>query len=164
MPDDTRVDLRPTTTGDLPAVLSWERHRDNASYVQAWPEERHRAALTDPSRRHFMIEADGRSVGYVILCGVEGAKPAVELLRIVVAEKGRGFGRAAVDRVVRHAFGRLRAREVWLDVVAHNHRARHVYESCGFAVDPSADLQVEIRGVSTPLVKMTLLSEASAGR
>jgi RimJ/RimL family protein N-acetyltransferase len=112
--------------------------------------------VTDAGQRHLVIEVGGRPVGYVILGGVEPPAASVELRRIVVAEKGRGVGRAAVARVARYAFRDLGAREVWLEVVADNHRARHVYRHCGFEVDPTANLSIEIQGVTRPLVKMTL--------
>lgn len=150
------VSLRPTQGGDLARVLAWERHPDNAPWVQAWPEAQHRSALSDPGQRHLMIELAGRPVGYVILAGVEPGGESVELRRIVVAEKGKGVGRSAVAHVARYAFRTLGAREMWLDVVVDNGRARHVYETCGFEVDPEADLSVEIQGVKRRLVKMTL--------
>ncbi len=155
-PHALRVSLRPTTAADLTVVTKWERHPDNAAYVEVWPYGRHLAALSDPAMKHFVVECDGTPVGFVILAGVAGARPVVEFRRIVVAEKGRGIGQAAVAHVVRYAFDELDAREVWLDFAVRNSRAAHVYEKCGFRVDPNADLWAEIDGRRTRLVKMTL--------
>lgn len=143
--------------------MTWEKHPENAAFVEVWPEARHRAALADASIRYFVIETGGRGIGFVILAGVEGNRPSVEFRRIVVAEKGRGFGTAAVRAVVRHCFETLGAEEVWLDFVEHNTRARHVYTACGFRETPGPRRWAKIAGRRTPLVVMGLSREAFAG-
>lgn len=50
----------------------------------------------------------------------------------MVAEKGRGHGRAALRLVKERAFGELGAHRLWLDVKEENARARRLYESEGF--------------------------------
>lgn len=151
-----RVTLRATSNDDVPVVQAWERHPENAAFVQVWSKDRHRRALTDPTQRHLILETGDRAVGFVILAGIGGAGSVVEFRRIVVVEKGRGIGKAAVARVLEYAFDELDASEVWLDFVEHNTRARHVYEKYGFRADPTARLSTEIDGERVPLVKMTL--------
>jgi len=53
-------------------------------------------------------------------------------MRIVVTDKGKGYGRAAVRAIKRYAFDSLSAHRLWLDVKEHNTRARAVYEKEGF--------------------------------
>jgi RimJ/RimL family protein N-acetyltransferase len=137
-------------------VCAWERDPENAQFVQVWPEELHRAALIDPTQRHLVIEAGGRAVGFVILAGLDGVNPVVEFRRVVVAEKGRGIGQATVALVVQYSFTELGAREVWLDFVEHNARARYIYEKLGFRVDPQAEIWVAVLGRQTRLIKMIL--------
>jgi diamine N-acetyltransferase len=150
------IRLRPTAVEDVPTVIAWERDPENAAFVVAWPEYSHRGALQDPTFRHFMIEVGERSVGFLILAGIADAVPVVEFRRIVVAEKGRGIGRTAVAETVRYAFEGLDASAIWLDFVHDNTRARRVYESLGFRVDPDARLSAVINGERKQLVKMTL--------
>lgn len=150
------VRLRPTRADDLPTVVDWERRPENAAFVVVWSPDRHRAALTDPTCRHLVIEGGGRPVGYVILSDVAGRQPVVEFRRIVVADKGRGFGKAAVAAVLEHAFEDLDASQVWLDFVAHNDRAARVYAKAGFRIDPTADAWAIIDGERTRLVKMSI--------
>ena len=153
------ISFRPTATADLDAVTAWERHPDTVAYVVVWPRDRHLIALRHPTMRQLIVACGGRSVGFVILAGVDGPRPVVELRRIVIAEKGRGIGQAAVALVTRYAFDELDAAEVWLDVAAYNSRAAHVYAKCGFRIDSTADLWGEIAGRRTRLVKMTLSRE-----
>jgi len=61
-----------------------------------------------------------------------GSNHAIELLRITIAEQGRGFGRAALRLVKLAAFELLGAHRLSLDVRGHNARAQRLYDSEGF--------------------------------
>lgn len=131
------VSLRPTTENDLDFVVRTEEDEDNSAYVNVWSREQHGSAITDPDMAHFIVAAadDGRAVGYVILSRRPGLNHAIELVRITMAEQGRGYGRAALRLVKQAAFERLGAHRLWLDVGDHNVRAQRLYESEGFVRD-----------------------------
>lgn len=128
------VTLRRTTEPDLPYVLSAQSADDNSRFITLWPEALHRAALTDSGVEHLIVESapSSRPVGFVILRGLKDEARSLELKRIVVTDKGSGYGRAAVRAIKQRAFGALLAHRLWLDVKAHNARARAVYEKEGF--------------------------------
>ena len=136
MPGDV-IRLRPTTPADLDWVLAAEGHPDNRPFVTQWTRKQHEATLEHPDTRHLIVEnaADGHPVGYVILAGLARPRDGVELRRIVVTEKGKGFGRATLRRVKTMALNDLRTRRLWLDVRANNPRAKRLYEAEGFAVE-----------------------------
>jgi diamine N-acetyltransferase len=131
------VKLRPCLPVDLPFVLAAERHTNNLAYVGQWSFEQHQAALEDPDKAHFILEeADQpRRVGYAILEGLQDANGSILLRRIVVTEKGRGFGRAALQQLKQVVFETYRAHRFWLDVKAFNPRARNLYEREGFVLE-----------------------------
>ena len=128
------IELRRTTAYDLPYVLAAEGDEENRRFVVVWPEEKHRAALDDPDIAHLLIASKphGQPVGFVILAGLQGEHRSIEFMRIVVTEKGKGYGRAAVRAIQRYAFETLSAHRLWLDVKEHNTRARAVYDKEGF--------------------------------
>jgi diamine N-acetyltransferase len=128
------IDLRRTTEHDLPYVLSAEGDDDSRRFVAVWPEEKHRAALDDTNMEHLIIESTPhrQPIGFVILAGLQGGNRSIEFMRIVVTDKGKGYGRAAVRAIKRHAFDTLSAHRLWLDVKEHNTRARAVYAKEGF--------------------------------
>lgn len=127
------VRLRPTTEADLDWVTELEGRPENARFVIAWPRARHRAAIGDRSMAHWIVgDATERPVGYVILSQVREHAPSVELVRLVIADKGRGYGRATLERVDEFAFDRLHAHRLWLDVFEDNHRARRIYRAAGY--------------------------------
>jgi diamine N-acetyltransferase len=123
--------LRPTREDDLDFVVAAEADPDNAPFLAPSPRGDHLRFMADPLQRHLIAEADGRAVGFALLrLHPEGR--AVELRRIAVTEKGRGYGRATLALAIRAAFEEHGAHRLWLDVKPHNERARSLYRSAGF--------------------------------
>lgn len=152
------LSLCPTTERDLDAVVAAERCPDAAPFVEVWPRARHARALSDPDIAHLTLVTEGRRVGFAILAGLAEPRRAVELRRIVVAERGQGFGRAALREIVTLAFGRLGARRLWLDVKPSNTRARALYLSEGF-VEEDAGVGVHAQpGAPGALIVMAKLA------
>jgi diamine N-acetyltransferase len=100
---------------------------------------------------------EGRRLGYVILRGVGEPDRSVELLRIVVAEPGRGVGRAALRLVKQLAFDEYGAHRLWLDVVPMNVGARALYASEGFAEEGVMREAARRAGGFVDLVLMSML-------
>ncbi len=128
------VELRQTALNDLPYVYSAERDDDTSRFINVWPEDEHRAALRDEDIQHLIVESElhAQRIGFVILAGLQGENRSIEFMRIVVTEKGQGYGRATLRAVKRHAFDTLSAHRLWLDVKAQNTRARGLYTQEGF--------------------------------
>ncbi len=131
------IRLRPTQCEDLDFVLAAEQSEENRAFVGQWTREQHAAALEDRDMAHFIVErtADERRVGYIILAGLHNVNQSIEFRRIVVTEKGQGYGRAALRLVKQLAFETLGAHRLWLDVKDHNQRAQGVYLAEGFVVE-----------------------------
>ncbi len=93
--------------------------------------------MADATIAHWVLEdADGRaSVGFVILRSL--GTESIELKRIAISDKGRGYGRDAMRLVKEAAFGDLGANRLWLDVYDFNERAQAVYEAEGFVIERS---------------------------
>jgi diamine N-acetyltransferase len=156
---DRVLTLRPTTPDDLDRVVSLEATADTVEWLcdtgRAW----HERALSDPDQEHLVAEEDGVVVGFGVLVGLRTGDGAIELRRMAVdpAVRGRGQGRALLRAAIDRAHDRHDARRVWLDVKAHNRRARALYESEGFApTETIADAVTEADGTTSDLVVMVL--------
>ena len=126
------MDLREPTRSEAGMIAAWERHPDNEPFIVAWDEEQHVAAFGDPDLRYFILDDGGLPVGFVLLAGLAGGNGAVEFRRIVVMEKGRGYGRSAVEAIKQYCFEVLGVHRLWLDVFEENIRAQSLYQSAGF--------------------------------
>ncbi len=149
-----RVTLRATTEADLPFVLETE---GATAFVRHWTAEEHRALLRDPHSAHWIIEAQDRPVGYLILRGLGMSDRCIELKRINVAERGQGWGRESLRLLKKVVFEELGAHRLWLDVMAHNERARRLYLSEGFV--PEGTMREALRADDryVDLVLMSIL-------
>lgn len=128
------IELRPTQIADLDFVRDTERHPDNAPFILQWTRSQHTEALNHPDIDHQIIVrvSDRAPVGYVILCGLEDLHCSLELKRLVIAEKGQGYGKQALHLIQTQAFEQYEAHRLWLDVKDFNARAYHLYQRVGF--------------------------------
>jgi len=151
--------LRRTDETDLDFVVGAESHLDNRSFILPWTRERHRAALSDPDIEHCIVEenAGRRPVGIVILMDLRSPHQSIEFRRLVITEKGKGYGRAALRLVKDLAFEELGAHRLWLDVMDHNPRARALYESEGFVVEGTLRECVRVDGDFRSLHVLSML-------
>jgi diamine N-acetyltransferase len=129
-----RLRLRPTMLSDLDFVISVERDSHNLPFITPWERTQHEGAVRFPDFRHFIVEGgEGFApIGFVILQGCRNPHGSVELKRVVLQPKGRGYGRACVRLLKQMAFRDLHAHRFWLDVKALNTRAQSLYASEGF--------------------------------
>ena len=159
------IQIRPTQVDDLAFVLQAEHDPANAPFVEQWPHDRHVAALTDSDFAHCIVErrSDGQSIGYIILAGLKNVHQSLEFRRLVIADKGHGYGRAAVRVVKQVAFEQYRAHRLWLDVRAHNRRAQQLYQSEGFVIEGTLRECVKVDDHFESLVIMSLLCSEFSG-
>jgi ribosomal protein S18 acetylase RimI-like enzyme len=130
---DPVVTLRRTTPADLAFVTALERHPDNRDLIGQWSDDEHLAAMSGKdAREHWTIERNGERAGYLIAYDRRTAGAGVYVKRILVKDKDRGTGRAALASFLEQAFARG-TDHVWLIVRDTNARAQAVYSSLGFA-------------------------------
>jgi len=135
--ESARLRLRPTRATDLAYVLQAEQDSENSGFIMPWPLAEHHQALHNLNLAHLIIEKreSKQPMGFILLAGLEDANKSIEFRRIVITEKGAGFGKEALGLVKKLAFEQLKTHRLWLDVKDYNQRARHLYESVGFVVE-----------------------------
>jgi diamine N-acetyltransferase len=127
------VRLRPSRPEDLAFVTALERDAENRKIIGQWSDEEHLAAMRgEAGRWHSIIERDGEPDGYMIAYDCRAAGGGVHLKRVLVGDKERGTGKAAMRLFVDETFARLAPDFIWLNVYDHNARAQAVYRSLGF--------------------------------
>jgi diamine N-acetyltransferase len=161
-----RVRLRPTMQSDLEFVLSLEHDPENLPYITPWEKIQHEAAIRFPDFRHFIIETGPglEAGGFLILIGCRNPHHAIELKRMVVRDKQRGFGRAALRVAKKIAFDDLGAHRFWLDIKKRNTRAQALYVDEGFVHEGELRQAVRVAGGYDSLVVMAMLHEEFALR
>lgn len=122
--------VRDTKREELELICGMEQG-EARNFVIPYSMEKHQSEFEKPDVVYKSVWSDRQLIGFVILVLERDAR-SVEFRRIVVSKPGFGYGTRVVrivDQICRGEFGRAR---VWLDVFETNHRARHVYEQCGY--------------------------------
>jgi len=127
------IKLRRTIIDDLEYVLDIEQDCENKAFIIPWTREQHVDSLANKDCLHFIIEnAQSSPVGFGIIFGLENPNGNIELRRIVISEKGKGYGTASIVTIQDLVFNELKAHRLWLDVKEQNIRARSLYSRLGF--------------------------------
>lgn len=153
------VVLRNTREDDLDFVVDCEQEPDNAQYVGQWTKEQHRNALFQKDILYLIVEekAANKPVGYVIIAGLTNLNRNIEFRRVVISDKGKGFGTETLKFVKKIAFEHLDAHRLWLDVRFNNHRAQHLYKSQGFIEEGILRECILYNGNYESLIVMSIL-------
>ena len=159
--NNEKIIFRPTIKSDMEIVLKMERDDENRPYIRRWTSEQHINAVNDNNYAHLIIETieDKRIVGYIILVGLENPDESIEFKRLVINEKGFGFGRKAMQMMKKFAFDDLRAHRLWLEVIEDNERALRLYKSEGFILEGTHREAFKYKEKFYSLKVMSLLAE-----
>jgi len=130
------IRLQKTTPEDITVVMEMENHADNREFVTQNTMERHLAIIAGTDEEHLnVMDENNKIIGYVILVGLENPNKTIELRRLVIAEKGKGYGRETLRLIKKYCFDQLGAHRLYLDVVEDNLRAQNLYRSEGFVLE-----------------------------
>lgn len=118
--------------------------------------------------KQFIIEAGGRDnalpIGSVYLKDIDKINSKAEM-GIFIGEKdylGKGFGRDAVDVIVRYGFQELSLHKIMLRVLASNQRAVECYKKVGFLQEGYFREDVKIQNKFEDIIFMAILNEQNS--
>ncbi|MGD8430086.1 MAG: GNAT family N-acetyltransferase [Ectothiorhodospiraceae bacterium] len=124
--------LRRTREEELTELARMEQASDTLPFIVPYTLERHRLAFARDDVDYWSIcGPEDQLLGFAIVA-LDTDGESVELRRIVVAEKGRGYGREAMVRIGRLCAAEYGRRRIWLDVFNFNERGRRLYETLGY--------------------------------
>jgi RimJ/RimL family protein N-acetyltransferase len=142
------VRLRPLGLGDVDDILRWVNNREVVGNLASFSGEPFTRAdeiayvekmMASKDDRVFSVLAadDGRYIGQIGIHQIFW-RSRVGRLSLVIGSKdewGKGFGSAAIARILDVAFVDERLHKVWLMVFRTNERSRRTYERAGFTVE-----------------------------
>ena len=124
--------VRAGQPADFAAIMDIERGPGYGRLVATSSATEHESMHARPDVRYLVgVDADGRVRGFAILWGVGDLHDGVKLKRLAVAVSGEGLGRILLEEAMSVTFRELAAPRFWLDVFAHNQRARALYRRAG---------------------------------
>ncbi len=117
---------------DLEWILNVEDTAVQGGFVSGDSAINHQRQMADQSCLYMIAKRGDEPVGYVILRGILGGEPVVELKRIVITKTDAGHGQGVMGLLMHKVFDEIGAHRLWLDVAEDNERAQHVYRKLGF--------------------------------
>ena len=127
-----RLCLRTANINDYDFINIAERDADCTKWVNNWSLGSRIEKFGDNNFFQTVIEAqDGRRIGFIDFRDMLHCTQ-VELKRIVIIERGKGYGKEAMYLSQKFAFEILGRDRLHLGTKVENVRAQHVYHSTGF--------------------------------
>ena len=121
---------------DIDTIIMLESHPENRDYLWIGTYEEHVAEIADPN--HLLLvfrrKEDDAVVGYALI-RLDFKSFIFELRRIAISEKAVGFGREAMEALLKFAFEETETNRFWLDVYPDNLIGIKLYESLGMHRD-----------------------------
>ena len=153
------ITVLPTRTEDLEEIIAWENDAENQRFIFPYSMERHIAVIQQEHEFHFKVfDPKGKALGFLILALTEKEHESMEFRRIVVLEKGRGYGRKFIQWVKKFTFEEKNCHRLWLDVFTDNPRAHHLYQSEGFKEEGIKRECILTDGKRRSLVLMSIIA------
>jgi RimJ/RimL family protein N-acetyltransferase len=134
------------TESDIPFIMRTERLPGYEAFIGRSDEAQHRARMANGRCAHFIAWDGERPVGFAILRDWNAADGITLLMRIAMAEPGKGHGSAFLRALIDKVFTETPCHRFWLGQFPDNARARYVYESVGFTAEGIARGNVFLNG------------------
>lgn len=137
-----------------------ENQKGTQHFIFPYSIQEHQETIQDKDHLHLkVIDYQGVTIGFILLRGLLDEHQNIELKRIVIHEKNKGYGKMTLKMLQQLAFEKLNAHRLWLDVFTDNPRAQHVYKAVGFKEEGIKRECVKSENGFRSLILMSILKQ-----
>ncbi|MDZ7725560.1 MAG: GNAT family protein [candidate division KSB1 bacterium] len=131
--DKIKIEL--TRLDNIRKIIQIEN--ENSDFIGQYDFDRHKGVIDSDDEMHLSVfdKIDNSLIGHIILAGLKSTNDSIEFRRIVISNKGKGFGKDSIDLIKKYCFKELNTNRIWLDVFQDNYRAIRLYKSRGFKTE-----------------------------
>lgn len=124
---------------------------------ERWYKQRY---LKDKNYLIFIACDNQTPIGYGQIVHIDNLNYSCELGFCIKPEfQGKGYGKALVDKLVKHAFKILKMHRIYLEVFADNEKALKLYEKYGFKKEGILRDKILKNGVFKDVLIMSIINE-----
>jgi RimJ/RimL family protein N-acetyltransferase len=156
---DDYIGLFKTEKSEIDDILLIEQNDENTPFIRQWSFEQHQKAIQSDDYVHFTVK-DLKTedlLGYVILIGATNPDLSLEFKRMVITQKGEGYGRKTFRLVTKYGFEQLNMHRIWLEVMEHNKVGYNLYLSEGYKVEGTHRESCKLGDKFINLIVMSML-------
>ena len=116
MLETKRLEIIEATDDYIDRIIEMESHPENRDFIWMGTFEEHQSEIRDKNHILWVFRAkkDAKIVGYA-LARLDWKSERFELRRIVIADKGLGYGEESIKAIIKYAFEEFQANRFWLD-------------------------------------------------
>lgn len=136
MVETKRLYIIEARKSDIDSIIEIENSKENRNFIWQGTYQQHLEEIKDENYLLFRFnkKENGEMVGYALIV-LNSESEIFELRRIAVSEKGGGYGREAMNALIKFAFEEKNTNRFWLDVYPDNFVGIRLYESLGLKKD-----------------------------
>jgi RimJ/RimL family protein N-acetyltransferase len=136
MIETKRLKIIEATDDYIDKIIEMETHPENRDFIWIGSFEEHQSEIKDKNHKLwiFTSKEDGRTIGYA-LARLDWESDIFVLRRIVVTNKGKGYGEESIRALLKYAFEEFKANRFWLDTYPDNKVGISLYEKIGLKKD-----------------------------
>ncbi|MDD7511073.1 MAG: GNAT family protein [Peptostreptococcaceae bacterium] len=136
MIETERMNIAEAKENEINTIIQIESRKDTRDFLWIGTYEEHLNEINDPN--HLLLifkeKLDNRIVGYALI-RLDFKSEIFEIRRIAITEKRQGYGREAMQALIKHAFEEMNMNRLWLDVYPDNLFGIALYEGLGMHRD-----------------------------
>ena len=134
--ESDRLVIREAHIDDSDFMSGVEQDADNCPWVANWPLGFRIAKFGDADFLQVIVERrDGTPIGFIIFRDMLNKETAVQLKRIAILDKGKGYGKEALHLAQKLVFEVFDTQRLYLTTKKENFRAQSIYKATGFVAD-----------------------------
>lgn len=134
--------LSPSSLEQAQAFSDMEQADGTSVFIYPYSAQKHTAEMASDDIVYLSIYQQNKLIGFIILALENEGR--VEFRRIVIAEKGKGFGQLAMQKMEQYCKDELQAKSIWLDVFELNTRGMHIYQKLGYSTFKKQESQGKV--------------------
>jgi len=142
MDNSYKITVRPAVLSDCQQYYEWESAKEVTEFFSIHDGQTYDEVVTefvlnqaDPEKEQYtIVREDGKLLGRIYLGSINRNLDSLEIFRIYIgdtAERGKGYGRQALEWCLDRAFRQDTFHRVYLDYYTGN-PSQYLYESIGF--------------------------------
>ena len=126
-----RIQVELAQSSELIHFAEMESEQENARYIVPSSLSHHQEQFARDDLFYLSVKCEEVLIGFVLIAKNSGSS-AAELRRIIIAEKGCGYGQQAMLLTEGFCKKELGVTRIWLDVYGDNLRGQHIYKKMGY--------------------------------